>query len=146
METDKKEKKETDKHLKLRATPNSALAKVITKIQNDPINNQELAAATLRGRFLPFAIDKDDPSFREMAIRCANECEAWAKAIREYAGLGVAPSFSSMDLGLVDRRDNYSDYQDELDDEDEDDEYEEEEIDPEEESRKKQRREGNMGI
>ena len=91
----------TDKHLKLRATPNSALAKVITKIQNDPINNQELAAETLRGRFLPFAIEKDDPSFREMAIRCANECEAWAKAIREYAGLGlvVSSSFSSMNMG-----------------------------------------------
>ena len=134
----------TDKHLKLRAAPNSALAKVITKIQNDPTNNQELAASTLRGRFLPFAIDKDDPSFREMAIRCANECEAWARAIREYADLGAAPSLSSMDLGLVDPQDDYSDYQDELDDED--DEYEEEEIDPEEESRKKQRREGNMGI
>ena len=134
----------TDKHLKLRAAPNSALAKVITKIQNDPVNNQDLAASTLRGRFLPFAIDKDDPSFREIAIRCANECEAWAKAIREYAGLGTAPSFYSTDLGLVNPQDDYSDYQDELDDED--DEYEEEEIDPEEESRKKQRREGNMGI
>ena len=134
----------TDKHLKLRAAPNSALAKVITKIQNDPTNNQELAASTLRGRFLPFAIDKDDPSFREMAIRCANECEAWAKAIREYAGLGAASSFESMNLGLVDPQDGYLDYQD--NDWNEDDEYEEEEIDPEEEERKKQRREGNMGI
>ena len=136
METDKKE---TDKHLKLRATPNSALAKVITKIQNDPINNQELAAATLRGRFLPFAIDKDDPSFREMAIRCANECEAWARAIREYAGLGAVPLFESMNRGLIDLQNGCEDYQDE------DDEYEEE-IDPEEEERKRRRREDNMGV
>ena len=137
----------TDKHLKLRAAPDSALAKVITKIQNDPINNQELAASTLRGRFLPFALEKDDPSFREIAIRCANECEAWAKAIREYAGLGASPSFKSMNLGLVVPQDGYSDYQDERDDED--DEYGEdkyEEIDPEEEERKRRRREDNMGV
>ena len=140
----------TDKHLKLRAAPNSALAKVITKIQNDPTNNQELAASTLRGRFLPFAIDKDDPLFREMAIRCANECEAWARAIREYAGLGASPSLSSMNTGIVDPQDGYLDYQDERDDEDnEDDEYGEdeyEEIDPEEEERKRRRREDNMGV
>ena len=135
----------TDKHLKLRAAPDSALAKVITKIQNDPINNQELAASTLRGRFLPFAIDKDDPLFREIAIRCANECEAWARAIREYADLGADPSFSSMNLGLVDPQDGYLDYQDERDDED--DEYEaEDEVDPEEEERKRRRREDNMGV
>ena len=133
----------TDKHLKLRAAPNSALAKVITKIQNDPTNNQELAASTLRGRFLPFAIEKDDPQFQEMAIRCATECEAWARAIREYAGLGAAPSFFSMNMSQVDRQDGYLDCQDEQDDED--DEYEEE-IDSEEEERKRRRREDNMGV
>ena len=85
----------TDKHLKLRAAPDSALGLVITHIQESPTNNQELAAATLRARFLPFKIAQDDPRFREIAIRCAHECEAWARAIREYAGLGTSPALTS---------------------------------------------------
>ena len=116
----------TDKHLKLRAAPDSALGLVITHIQDEPTNNQELAAATLRGRFLPFAIAQDDPRFREMAIRCANECEAWARAIREYAGLGTSPALPESDL---------------------DEQFEPfESIDPELEARKRQRRDDALGF
>lgn len=135
----------TDKHLKLRASPNSALAMTLAYIQDEPTNNQVLAGATLQGRFLPFAIDKDDPSFQVIAIRCANECEAWARSIREYAGLGAAPSFESMNMAQVDPQNGYSDYIDNEDDED--DEYEAESVvDPEEEERKRRRREDNMGV
>ncbi len=135
----------TDKHLKLRAAPDSALGLVITHIQEEPTNNQELAAATLRGRFLPFKIAQDDPRFREIAIRCAHECEAWARAIREYAGLGTSPALTSTVGGLV----NQNSYDlDSLDPEfDEHEQFElEESIDPELEARKRQRRDDALGF
>ena len=78
----------SDKHLKLRAASTSGLGRVITHLQNGSNNQQELASTTLQSRFLPFAMDRSDPEFRSVAIRCANECEAWARAIREYADLG----------------------------------------------------------
>lgn len=37
-------------------------------------------------------MDRDEAEFREIAIRCANECEAWARTIREYAELGIYSS------------------------------------------------------
>ncbi len=135
----------TDKHLKLRAAPDSALGLVITHIQEEPTNNQELAAATLRGRFLPFKIAQDDPRFREIAIRCAHECEAWARAIREYAGLGTSPALTSTVGGQLNQ--NSYDLQ-QLDPEsDLDEQFEpEEEIDPELEARKRQRRDDALGF
>jgi len=81
-----------DKHLKLRGAPATGLGQVITYLQQDPSNQQELASATLLSRFLPFTVDRDEAGFREIAIRCANECEAWARTIREYAELGIYPS------------------------------------------------------
>ncbi len=135
----------TDKHLKLRAAPDSALGLVITHIQDEPTNNQELAAATLRGRFLPFAIAQDDPRFREMAIRCANECEAWARAIREYAGLGTSPALTSTVRGLVNQ--THHDFQQQDPSSDLDEQFEpEESIDPSLEARKKQRRDDALGF
>ena len=89
----------SDKHLKLRATPLSGLGRVITHLQQGSFNQQELASATLQSRFLPFAMDREEAEFREVAIRCATECEAWAKAIREYAELGVDPSMAGMMMG-----------------------------------------------
>lgn len=80
----------TDKHLQLRASPRSALGKTISYIQDDPTDNQDMAGETIIGRFLPFAIDKNDKRFQAIAIRCAVECEAWGRAIREYAGLPLA--------------------------------------------------------
>ena len=85
----------SDKHLKLRATPGSGLGRVISHLQQGSNNQQELASATLQSRFLPFAVDRSEAEFREIAIRCANECEAWARAIREYAELGIYPSMMS---------------------------------------------------
>jgi len=134
----------SDKHLKLRATPNSALGRVITHLQNDLSNQQDLATATLLARFLPFTMDQDDPQFREMAIRCANDCEAWGRIIREYASLGVPTSFSSMKMtGQLDRSADYS-----LTNSDEHDDVcePEEELDPELEERKGQRRNNPMGF
>ena len=85
-----------DKHLKLRAAPKSGLGRVITYLQNGSNNQQELASTTLQSRFLPLAMDRSEPEFRSIAIRCATECEAWARAIREYAGLGEIPTLPAM--------------------------------------------------
>ncbi len=41
----------------------SALGRVITHLQNGLTNQQDLAAATLLARFLPFALDQDDLNF-----------------------------------------------------------------------------------
>ena len=135
----------TDKHLKLRAAPNSALGLVITHIQESPTNNQELASATLRGRFLPFKIAQDDPRFREIAIRCAHECEAWARAIREYAGLGTSPVLTSIVGGQLNQNSNDLDSLDP--DFDQHEQFEtEEDFDPELEARKRQRRDDALGF
>ena len=77
-----------DKHLKLRAASTSGLGRVLAHLQLGPTNQQELASTTLQSRFLPFAMDKDEAGFRSVAIRRATECEAWGRAIREYAELG----------------------------------------------------------
>ena len=88
-----------DKHLKLRAASTSGLGRVITHLQNGSNNQQELASTTLQSRFLTFAMDRSDPEFRSVAIRCANECEAWARAIREYAALGEIPALPGVVRG-----------------------------------------------
>ncbi len=133
----------SDKHLKLRATPKSALGRVITHLQNDLTNQQDLAAATLLARFLPFAMEQDDPQFRSVAIRCANDCEAWAKAIREYAGGATSSSFLSMEMGQSSHSTHNSlPNLDEVDDEFESSS----ELDPEIDERKEQRRNNSMGF
>ena len=134
----------SDKHLKLRATPDSGLGRVITHMQNGLTSQQELAAATLLARFLPFAIDKDHPQFREIAIRCATECEAWAKAIREYAELGNPTSFSSMKMmAQLNHPQNNS-----LENPDNQDDAcsEESELDPELDERLRRRRKNPLGF
>ncbi len=116
-----------------------------THVQDEPTNNQELAAATLLGRFLPLAIAQDDPLFREMAIRCANECEAWARAIREYAGLGTSPALTSTVRGRVNHPHHELQQQaPEFDSDDESVPFEE--IDPSLEARKRQRRHDALGF
>jgi hypothetical protein len=82
--------RQSDKHLKLRGHPNSRLGKTLAYIQSLDTNTQSLASQTLESRFLPFAIEQNDPQFRAIAIQCATECEAWAKAIREYAALPIS--------------------------------------------------------
>ena len=121
----------SDKHLKLRAASTSGLGRVLAHLQQGPTNQQDLASITLQGRFLPFAMDRNEAEFREVAIRCANECEAWAKAIREYAELGIYPPMA----GMVVRQDALMTHdsigdRDEVDGElDEDEEVEAEEVD-----------------
>jgi hypothetical protein len=135
----------TDKHLKLRAADKSALGRVIAHIQEQPVNNQELASATLQARFLPFVMDKNDPHFREVAIRCATECEAMAKAIREYAGLNSS-MVSELSSFQVQTGENHSHLEQHQEDVNDDEEKEKEEIDPELEERKKQRRNSDLGF
>ena len=121
----------SDKHLKLRAASTSGLGRVITHLQQGSFNQQELASATLQSRFLPFAMDRNEAEFREVAIRCATECEAWAKAIREYADLEVIPTLPAM-VRSQDASMTYDsmDEGDEVDgSEDEDDEVEVDEVD-----------------
>jgi hypothetical protein len=55
-----------------------------------PFNNQTLVEQTLKARFFTFIVDRNDPEFYQIAIQCANECEGWARAIREYANLPTA--------------------------------------------------------
>ncbi|EAZ87921.1 hypothetical protein [Crocosphaera chwakensis] len=43
--------KETDKHIKLRANSDSGLGKCISYLQENPFNQQMLAAQTLEARF-----------------------------------------------------------------------------------------------
>ena len=120
-----------DKHLKLRAASTSGLGRVLAHLQQGPTKVADLASITLQGRFLPFAMDKDEPEFRSVAIRCATECEAWAKAIREYAELGGIPSLPSALRGqdAPSTHDSISN-QDEVDEEfDSDDEVEVDEVD-----------------
>ncbi|MGB5635769.1 MAG: hypothetical protein WBM86_23730 [Waterburya sp.] len=121
-----------DKHLKLRAASTSGLGRVITHLQQGSNNQQELASTTLQSRFLPFAMAKDEPEFRSVAIRCATECEAWARAIREYAELGEIPALP----GVVSRGQDEEITHDSMDEpdevdgaEDEDDEVEMDEVD-----------------
>ena len=120
-----------DKHLKLRAASSSGLGRVITHLQQGSFNQQELASTTLQSRFLPFVMDRSEPEFRSVAIRCATECEAWARAIREYADLGgistVPAMVRSQDASsTVDSMDEEDDVDRE---EDEDDEVEAESVD-----------------
>ncbi|MEL4896920.1 hypothetical protein [Crocosphaera sp. Alani8] len=89
--------KETDKHIKLRANPDSGLGKCISYLQENPFNQQMLAAQTLEARFLPFVMDKNDPQFQGIAIQCAEQCLSWARAIQQYASL-------NMDLEVVDQQ------------------------------------------
>ena len=115
-----------DKHLKLRAASTSGLGRVLAHLQQGPTNQQDLASITLQGRFLPFAMDRSEPEFRSVAIRCATECEAWARAIREYADLGVIPSLP----GAVIRQDEEITH-DSMDEPDEVDGSEDEELEVE---------------
>ena len=121
----------SDKHLKLRAASASGLGRTIAYLQKGSFNQQELASTTLQSRFLPFAMDREEAEFREVAIRCATECEAWAKAIREYADLEVIPTLPAM---VKDRDASITydsmDEPDEVDgSEDEDEEVEVDEVD-----------------
>ena len=88
--------KQTDKHLKLRANPDSGLGRCIAYLQEHPSPQQMLAAQTLEARFLPFVMDKNDPQFEAVAIQCAEQCLSWARAIQQYASL-------NMDLAVVDQ-------------------------------------------
>ena len=81
--------KQTDKHLKLRASPDSGLGRCIAYLQEHPSPQQMLAAQTLEARFLPFVMDKNDPQFEAVAIQCAEQCLSWARAIQQYASLNM---------------------------------------------------------
>ena len=122
-----------DKHLKLRAASTSGLGRVLTHLQLGPTKVHDLASITLQGRFLPFAMDRNEPEFRSVAIRCATECEAWARAIREYAELEVIPSTAntlmSQSSPSVPHSHVEPDKADEDEDEDEDDEIQIDESD-----------------
>jgi hypothetical protein len=88
--------RESDKYLKLRANPRSGLGRIILYLQEDLRDTQNLAAQTLSSRFLPFVMDREEAQFKALALQCAEECEAWARAIRRYAGLPseVSPASS----------------------------------------------------
>ena len=83
----KKNTATTQKHLSLSSKGNEALSKTIAYLQNHPINTQVLAGSTILGRFLPFAIERDDPNFEALAVQCAKNCYAWGDAILAFAGL-----------------------------------------------------------
>jgi hypothetical protein len=87
-ETMKSQNKSNPKKcLVVRVPPESLLGQAVIYVQNSQFNNQAALEETFAARFLPFAIDKNRPDFQAIAIQCANQCESWARAIREYAGL-----------------------------------------------------------
>jgi hypothetical protein len=90
----------SDKYLSLRAKRNARLGKALAYLQSLDINTNPIASQTLEARFLPFAIDKNDPEFLAIALQCAAECEAWGKAIREYAGFSNGTNTSPHNLDL----------------------------------------------
>ena len=116
-----------DKHLSLRAGMNTILGKVITYLQDELTNQRELASNTLQARFLPFVVGKDHPRFKEIALRCACQCEAWGREIREYAGLSIptSPVYSNTVLKTTTCPNNDIYSQEEDDDEEETDDEEE---------------------
>ena len=120
-----------DKHLKLRAASTSGLGRVLAHLQQGPTKVAELASTTLQSRFLPFAMDRNEAEFRSVAIRCATECEAWARAIREYADLGEISVLPGVVRGQDEEITHDSmDEDDEVDgSEDEDDEVGVDEVD-----------------
>jgi hypothetical protein len=73
--------------IKLRAKADSTVGQLIQYLQNKPNKNQDSALEVLMVRYLPFALSPDHEQYRDVAIECANQCEAWARAIREKAGL-----------------------------------------------------------
>ena len=76
--------------LEVRGTASSDLGLVISYLQRSSMNKLSAARASLVSRFLPFALDQSDPDYRATALRCAIECESWARAIREFSGLPSA--------------------------------------------------------
>ncbi|MGK7898120.1 MAG: hypothetical protein AB4372_32010 [Xenococcus sp. (in: cyanobacteria)] len=83
--------------LEVRGTANSGLGQVISYLQRSSVNKLSAARATLVSRFLPFALDPSDPDYRATALRCAIECESWARAIREFSGLPSASTVVGSD-------------------------------------------------
>jgi hypothetical protein len=63
---------------------------IIRYLRDNVFDSKAVATSTLAARFIPFILDRDNPCFEQIAVQCAIECEAWAKAIREYAGLPAA--------------------------------------------------------
>ncbi|MGF1490370.1 MAG: hypothetical protein ACFBSE_25045 [Prochloraceae cyanobacterium] len=75
------------KYLNLRVPAHSPLGKMISYVHDHPNDAQTLVLCTLQARFLPFAMDKTAPQFKEIAIQSAEACESWARAIRIHADL-----------------------------------------------------------
>lgn len=86
--------------LELNAPSDSPLGRVITYLENHPIEAELLANLTLSVRFLPFIIDRNDPNFEAVVHQSITECEAWARAIRAYAGLSAEECSSDIDKTL----------------------------------------------
>ena len=92
---------QTDKHLKLRANPDSGLGKCIAYLQEHPMNQQTLAGQTLLARFLPFVMDRNDPQFEAISIQCVQQCLSWARAIQQYACLNMVEEVMEMNAPTV---------------------------------------------
>lgn len=136
-----------EKHLKLRARENDAVGLVITYMQSSLINQQDLASEVLRGRFLPFALDRDHPQFKEVAVSCANACESWAKAIREYAELDIHDTAPPIEKPSTNTKVEKHQSTEELkEDEDEYDEEEEEDLELKARKEARLKKRQNSGI
>lgn len=82
--------KSPERYLNLRFSTENSFGQVIDYLHQHSTDARFLAMFTLEARFLPFIKDRNAPDFEEVATVCANTCEAWASAIREYAGLNKA--------------------------------------------------------
>lgn len=89
-------KLKSKKHLELHTVITTPLGRVIEFMDKLPQSNRNLAEATLQARFLPFVLDKNSATYQVIALQCIMELEAWAKIIREYAGLSLSSVSTAM--------------------------------------------------
>lgn len=77
------------KDIVCRGDAKSFFGLVISYVRENFGNNHEIFKETISARFLPFALSPDHPEYRAICLMCAANLEAWARAIREHAGLNT---------------------------------------------------------
>lgn len=93
------EPKNSEKKLTLRGGTQTNLGKTISYVQNLGYAEAK-AAETITSRYLPYALDLNDPTCRALAIQCAEQCLAWGRAIYRYMGW-PGPDTASVDVSPV---------------------------------------------
>lgn len=99
------------KKTELRATPSSALGKVIDYLKASAVDNKQVFTELLMARYLPFVLDKDSPEYEEKVLNSINTLKAWILTIEQFSGIEVEHN---------DRNISYEEAEDSEDEEDDD--------------------------